>query len=199
MNVNLTEDRELLLYILGERFSYNVSPSDPKRTMLENWVARLSDHAVKQAFNVIPRKYDHAEMQKAAVSIINTGNSDKIAFFGVKTWTHHALTACLRKLGNGRYDYEDYLEAPTNILREVRTLAAITNICLSGDLSNGSSYTDEVNGGWAIADHELVSLVARHPDRGEDILAAILERGSCDPQLIEDILTTAPALLDGVL
>lgn len=186
--------------ILGGILANSLGWSTPNQlATIDSRVTGLRAHGVRQALRLI-LAHPESDLQDAAAALMARDDTDRLAFLGIEKWTHHSLMRTLRLIGREkRYYYNDFLQAPEVVLSEARTILAVTNLCLTGDLSNGSDNTSEVQGGWALNNRELVTLIQKHPNSEVEIPGIMKQWNTCDAALIESILETTTPLVSGVL
>lgn len=162
-------------------------------------VGALGTHAIGQALRLVTENRD-TDLQNATMSFLRTKNTDGLAFLGVERWTHRSLMDTVRIIGREkRYGYGDFLQAPTEILYEARALVGIANLCLSGELRNGSDSADDIGTGWGLTDENIIALVQRHPYKGYEIIEVMRQLESCNTQRVEYVMGITTPLLGGVL
>lgn len=175
---------------------------DTKVAQVRSCVDTLGVHGVRQALTLVQAHPD-AAIKEATYLFISENKTDNLAFLGVERWAHHSILKTVRTLDGARYQCKDFLQAPGHVLSEARTLADITNLCLSGELSHGVDNTRESweNGKleYTLNNDELVKLVQRRPDMGDEIINTMRLRNTFDVALIEQVITTTMPLVNGVL
>lgn len=197
LSAGSTQETERLTSLIAG--SINISPENPNFEGLRVRVIGLGPHAIHQALMIV-EAHPEADLRSAVSDLMSRDDTDGISFLGIESWTHEKLKQTLRLVGgNKRYWYRDMLQAPAKILAEARTLLGITNLCLSGDIYDGSENVADTRDGWALSSDALISLVQRHPDHGDEILRIMTEDNTDDAVLIESKLASTRPLLDGVL
>jgi len=199
------QEHEELSFLLTDAMGWTRvdSPSSPRAIEAYAKVGELGQHGIHEALKLV-LAYPEADLREAAFIFFSKRNTDKLAFLGVEQWTHHSLMKTVRSLGGARrYQHDDFLQAETSVLTEARTLVAITNLCLSGELSNGFDNIDEIEAEnslrYTLKNDGLVELVQKYPNKGDDIIGIMRTRNTCDPSLIRNVLYTTTPLIDGIL
>lgn len=204
MTKDYEERVETLCLFLGGAMGWMTDTAmwEAKLKLMQPRVEALGAHGTEQAVSLIEGHPDGA-LREAAYTFISEGKTDRLAFLGVEVWAHHSILKTVRTLDGSRYDYEDFLQAPEHVLKEARTLADITNLCLSGELSHGIDNTRETGANgkleYTLNNDALVKLVQRYPETGNEIMRAMRLKNTLDASLIEQVMTTTTPLVNGVL